>query len=460
MKKVSGKIIMRVALFLIASGAIITITDTISSHVAADVNSASANVGVGVDAACTLSATYSEHTSDVTPGGYLEKIGDDSVFAVSCNDPDGYVVYAVGYTNDVEGNTELISANGDNIITGTATQGYTSNWAFKIHDPTDGLIIQPGYDNYSLIPRRRAAIVKRESGYNATGEDTFQVSYSIYVKHSQPGGIYSGKVLYVLYAPSSHWPQPDPKDYGNMQDFSCSQLANVGDTGLVTDSRDGNKYYIRKLVDGKCWMIENLRLGDSKLANRTLTPDNTDLHDIDSYELPPSSTDGFNDETVANIYVVEKTVGDEKIEYGGYYNWLAATAGSGANIRHDRENATSSICPKGWRLPSGESPNDFSTLNSLLGVPPETEDRDDNWTDPYGPYFLHGGYYERYSYSSDLVHNRGTEGDYWTSTSAYYSSNGEYGVEWFSLSSTSASPVTGSGSSFRKYGYSVRCLTE
>ena len=48
-----------------------------------------------------------------------------------------------------------------------------------------------------------------------------------------------------------------------------------GQTLELTDSRDGNTYKVRKLADGQCWMIQNLRLGDSKLSNRILTSDNS-----------------------------------------------------------------------------------------------------------------------------------------------------------------------------------------
>lgn len=38
-----------------------------------------------------------------------------------------------------------------------------------------------------------------------------------------------------------------------------------GQRATAVDERDGNTYRVRRLADGKLWMVDNLRLGDSKL---------------------------------------------------------------------------------------------------------------------------------------------------------------------------------------------------
>ena len=55
----------------------------------------------------------------------------------------------------------------------------------------------------------------------------------------------------------------------------------------LTDTRDGKTYWVSKLADGKCWMTQNLSLGDAE-AGYTLTPSNTDI--AHKLILPPGSS--------------------------------------------------------------------------------------------------------------------------------------------------------------------------
>ena len=72
------------------------------------------------------------------------------------------------------------------------------------------------------------------------------------------------------------------KSQGNLQDTTkvasvCSGLdvaptdgtANLKSVSALTDQRDNNTYAIAKLADGKCWMIENLRLESTNSDNAT-----------------------------------------------------------------------------------------------------------------------------------------------------------------------------------------------
>jgi uncharacterized protein (TIGR02145 family) len=53
--------------------------------------------------------------------------------------------------------------------------------------------------------------------------------------------------------------------------------------------------------------------------------------------------------------------------YGYAYNWYTATAGTGTQDMDTRgENAPSSICPKGWRLPTGDPTGEFAWLNAKM----------------------------------------------------------------------------------------------
>lgn len=207
-----------------------------------------------------------------------------------------------------------------------------------------------------------------------------------------------------------------------MQTFSCSSLTNVGDTKLLKDTRDGNIYTVKKLADGKCWMTENLRI-----VGKTIT--SADSNVTSDFTIPASSVSGFNAQDTNNAYV-DST-------YGGYYTFYTATAGTGGTSLTSG-NAPSSICPKGWRLPTGGSSGEFQTLynnyNSSALMQGEP-----NFT-------LSGNVY------NGSVANQGSIGYFWSSTV----NNANFAYHLY-LNSSDVYPA---GLSDKYYGFSVRCVAK
>ena len=120
-------------------------------------------------------------------------------------------------------------------------------------------------------------------------------------------------------------------------------------TKTLTDTRDNNTYTVSKLADGKCWMTQNLRI-----VNKTLTPVDSDV--TSNYTIPASSISGFNSFDTSNAYVDSD---------GGFYTWYTATAGTGTqSFSAQGQNTIVSICPKGWRLPTGGDSGEFKALNN------------------------------------------------------------------------------------------------
>ncbi len=99
---------------------------------------------------------------------------------------------------------------------------------------------------------------------------------------------------------------------------------------------------------------------------------------------------------------------DEAAHYivGNYYQWNTATAGTGGAITSGQ--ATSSICPKGWKLPTGSGTGDYTRMVDayhmgvdvvkLTGLP---------------LYFVRGGFIDP---TSRLFAGGSNYGCYWTST--------------------------------------------
>lgn len=207
-------------------------------------------------------------------------------------------------------------------------------------------------------------------------------------------------------------------------DNGISQIcanSTVGDTNTLTDSRDGNTYTVRKHSDGNCWMTQNLRL----VGPLSLTPSDSNV--TSNYTLPSSSVSGYNS---SYLYLSQMYYGNNTTR-GAYYSFTAATAGTG-NADLSTGDAASSICPKGWVLPSN---TDYRTLLGVAGYNTTTMQ-----STPYN--FVIAGFVV------DSSNTTGSEGDYWTRTAG--------GVHGFRLNFNS----TGIDVNvyYRSCGFSVRCV--
>ena len=268
--------------------------------------------------------------------------------------------------------------------------------------------------------------------------------------------------------------------------------APIGDTTQLTDTRDGKKYWVTKLADNNCWMTQNLDLDLS--TTKALTPDDSDVssswtptiststtiynnnsntgqyswdpgmyvksdpggysdycgisYDITSFNdsdctsagwtnvssMTPMSDGTTNTAISGNTYNAHYLVGN-------YYQWNAATAGTGGSITDT--NATDSICPKGWQLPTSNNSNNgsFQALMNTYSI------GDDSTKITQSPLYFHpGGYVD-----SGSLRYAGDGGRYWSSTA--FSST--YNAYYLYFTSGYVDP---SNYSNRYDGKSVRCL--
>ena len=282
-------------------------------HSSAD--SSSDTVRLSVPVSCTLAShinTGEEHTISMISGTYEDNIGVTTL-TTYCNDPGGFVIYANGNSNNIEGNNKLTSILGStyDIPSGTATSGDTSQWAMKLTainatTLSDTPTIATGYDNYSTVPSQWAKVAYKDAGtVNVETGSSFTTTYAIYLKGLQPAGTYSGQVKYVMLHPSTTGTpastineafananktpvsvlDPETGQMGSfykMQDMNtgiCESVAgsNESTTARLVDIRDNKLYYVTKLDDGHCWMTQNL---DLDLSHSTaLTSETTDLND-------------------------------------------------------------------------------------------------------------------------------------------------------------------------------------
>lgn len=278
---------------------------------------------------------------------------------------------------------------------------------------------------------------------------------------------------------------------------------NIGDVIALTDNRDNDTYAVAKLADGKCWIIENLRLDDSAELSSANTHNPslplTNIYDssVTSNHLSPTSSTAYNATTAPEGWCIasafscnnnqsrlrtdnttlftQNTLSNYEpksnvYSYGNYYNWYSATAGRGTDEVHGKIYASGDICPAGWHLPKGgeksnEDDNEFWQL-IVVGVnndiKPANYSRNEpayySGTTETGPvYGAMRSYPNNFvisgSVTSDSISNRFNQGHYWTSYT--YVRDSAYAVRM-----TGADLYPGNSGDYRYRGLSVRCIAD
>ncbi len=241
----------------------------------------------------------------------------------------------------------------------------------------------------------------------------------------------------------------------SMQTFtskSCSYISTftgINPESIVTlvDNRGGSvqAYEIAKLTDGKCWMLTNLKLGSTS-SDITLMPSDSDVSQ--AFTLPTVKYSGSSDYDAPAVY---GPIGGSSLGYGYLYNWPAATAGASRLTNPAGSgNATSSICPANWRLPTGGNDGDYSQLNTSFGGTngyASLSPAADKWQNG-GPFkgALSGNYYMGYG-------QQGAYGRLWSSSAS--DSNLQFSHEHTFGANGVVSPAA---SVNRNLGIAVRCL--
>ena len=345
------------------------------SQSAANAESSSITASVTVENSCTMSGsieTNKAHTATVQSGSYTADIGETLV-SVSCNDSNGYSVYAIGFTGDVDGTTTLVGANTNlTIPTGTSTSTASSNWAMKLSAvsgtsaPTILSDTNGSFASYHVVPSTATKVATLTS--NTESSSSFKTTYAVAIGTSQPADTYSGQVKYTLVHPNNAGadgtvpPGECTSSATCMQTFTNSMCeAQASDAPVtLTDARDGNTYTVRYL-QGACWMTQNLRLT------------NTVSSQYSNFSTNSTFNPCVGDLTAGDSYVEARCHDSGSTETGVWYNYASASAGTitGSSITGSSNStiATEDICPAGWHLPSYDTTKPAGSVNSLLDLP-------------------------------------------------------------------------------------------
>lgn len=335
-------------------------------------------------------------------------LDDDSLktknltISVSTNNPNGYTV-SLG---PKEGYTELRNkraSRNENVTIPTLTEDKTERefnetaWGYNVAGYFTGL--KSDSENIFKTKEEGSRDHIMTIGVRAKGNDIIAGTYENDLLVSAVGNYVrddDDNFRYVVCEPLAN----SIEDDGLSTTYVAQCLQDINEEVIETmemekeywlhDSRDGKRYSVIKIYNGRVWMTKNLDLVLDE--NMTLTDKSTDLNTKEEW-TPNHSTknrldrnfnalvDTFNpgdfyfdrslydsfdtiedyDETTCrekynygDCYKYIAPEGLEQYKVGTYYTYSAAIAKNGEPEFEIAQNATmkDSICPKGWKLPN------------------------------------------------------------------------------------------------------------
>lgn len=404
-----------------------------------------ARLGVEVEVDQTLSLTVSQNVLR---------------FVMSANTPTSQSLTLTAETNSYNGYTVSLNTSRDynelkhsntsvhatipSITSDMALANFTgAAWGYST--------TQTGTKIFHSVPIDQTEIFTTES----PSADSYDFTVGVRTSEQTASGSYSNTLIFTAIAN----PEPEPiilpfDGITTMQAMTTEicTAAQIGDVERLRDTRDNKYYWIAKLADGNCWMTQNL---DYDLSNTVaLTPNDSDVtaNWTPRYSTRTSGWDWSHQNDVGSFdsgayYIVDgntsTTVATSSLDsyatewhwaVGNYYNWYAATAGTGGTITSG--NAAQSICPKGWRLPPATGTGSLGNMLTATGTDASTI---------YGPttYIpFNGAFY-------GAPQGVGSNGTYWTG-----SSNGNNQAMSLSFATTYMSTQAAEKSN----GGAIRCI--
>ena len=380
-------------------------------------------IGIALDEAVTV---------EVLPTAEGTFSSNKANLSVTTNNETGYSLYLATtngentLTSNNPSTTETINAitlaDGTDSI---PSSDFTNNtWGYNL---STGDVSASDSTTYKPVPTTNGTTpinTPTEAPTEGNG-DTYSLIFGTKINTALPSGTYSNDVVVSAVANPAYVPTISAMT--NMQDVTaeiCAASAD-GETTTLTDTRDSNTYTVAK-INGACWMTQNLRLS----GGRTLTSSDSNVES--NWDFPNNSLKSGGTNYIGNSYTEAGfVISDDPqhaTEYGGYYNYCAASAGTVCNDT-TKQDASQDICPKGWKLPT------LDELQGIFGA---------RYVSAFSPVF--NGHYEN---GQPVI--VGLQGGWWSATAYDDDSRGQYGLIYDGSSLSM-------GANTKGFGYSVRCV--
>jgi len=258
MQKKNIYLLFSIAAILIAVGIIsnnvfatstCTYDDATNETICTDSASVTASVKVASTCSFTRASGSGEYTGILANGATITVPG--STFKTTCNDPNGYAIYAVGFSNNEFGNTDLIAQNIGNDYN-IKTDGEDSNWKMQISavSGTFAPTILNNFNNPHNIPSDYTKIASYNtstiSPTDSTSGSSITTTYQATASTTQPADTYIGQVKYTLVHPSTIDTLPgiyddcpaydicyQRNDYGDAEGAMANQLVGTTETTIT-----------------------------------------------------------------------------------------------------------------------------------------------------------------------------------------------------------------------------------
>ena len=371
----------------------------------------------------------------------------------------GYTVYLGSNKSELTGKNSGATIDGVN-----SSSSYedlpVNSWGYNA---TEG---EAAGTSFLRMPENVRGVVLGGNDASSIKSDskTFTLSFAAHIGNDKPADTYENEVtLSVVSSPLEITGLTFITNLQEMTPEICG-ASEVGDTKQLVDLRDNKSYWVAKLPDNNCWMVQNLALDlstsvaltseDSDVTSNwtpgystamTVTTNTVDSSSITTRSWNLGSYIITSPTSVSDCGNPKHTLGDCPSQFtstssrvasanstfytdngnktftaseydahylvGNYYTWNAATAGTGQAITSGQ--AAGSICPKGWRLPISNTTisKSFSSLVSAGNIGSSVFKI---VTSPY--FFVRGGMVD--PSSGYLFSHAGTYGLYWSSTPA------------------------------------------
>ena len=437
-------------------------------------------ISTQADSGVTISFTPSSGSASLTP---TTSEGASAKINVSANvkiaSTGGYTIYLGAKSSALTGATSKQTIPAATTAT-TFANMKTNTWGYAYAEGSS----VPDSATYSALPQGQGISLESKSGNQTNVNKTYALSFATKIGNDRPADMYSNQITLSVTTSPMEVAKIDDFGIENMQQMTATVCSNAKDTNgdgeiatQLKDTRDGKYYWVNKLADGKCWMTQNLDLdlstskaltsSDSDVTSSwtpgystvttvtasTILADNAgqrswNLGDYRIINPSIASGCGLVKESLAKCtsqftaYATPKTAnGDTNAHYiaGNYYQWNAATAGTGGTITSGQ--AGGSVCPRGWRLPTAGSSSDYQTLSDTGAF---GSDVARTTLTPY--YFVRSGHIHQDS--NNMFSAAGDNASYWSSSSNHSNT----ALAFYISGASKANSIE------RKFGVSVRCI--